>query len=185
MLGVPTPNCWSSEPTSVRKKKFCWTQSEKTRCAWCCHKQESYSGKHWKVRLCCLLCVLEATSHTACIINFRSETLAIPEKPKSRQSYRGSPRRDRRMSGGSYRAITDEDSFGMGTDVSIDFEELSSPILERPTTLPEMNSRPASRVMKSFSCDEVRELEIWNQFRIVDYIRLTGVFILFLLPTIW
>ena len=88
------------------------------------------------------------------------------------------------MSGGSYRAITDEDSFGMGTDVSIDFEELSSPILERPTTLPEMNSRPASRVMKSFSCDEVRELEIWNQFRIVDYIRLTGVFILFLLPTI-
>jgi len=84
----------------------------------------------------------------------RSETLAIPEKPKSRQSYRGSPRRDRRMSGGSYRAITDEDSFGMGTDVSIDFEELSSPILERPTTLPEMNSRPASRVMKSFSCDE-------------------------------
>ena len=89
--------------------------------------------------------------------------MAIPEKSRSRrQSYRGSPRRNRRMSGGSYRAITDDDSFGLGTDVSIDFEELSSPILERPTTLPEMNSRPASRVMKSFSCDEVRELEIWN-----------------------
>ena len=76
---------------------------------------------------------------------------------------------------------------GLGTDVGIDFEELSSPILERPTTLPEMNSRPASRVMKSFSCDEVGELEIWNiniRFSDIyyDYIIEIGAFILFLLP---
>ena len=33
--------------------------------------------------------------------------------------------------------------------------EPGSPLLERPNTLPELNSRPASRVMKSFSCDGV------------------------------
>ena len=46
-------------------------------------------------------------------------------------------------------------SSGLGMDVRIDMESPNTPILERPTTLPEMNSRPASRVMKSFSVDEV------------------------------
>ena len=40
-------------------------------------------------------------------------------------------------------------------DISIEFDSLSSPMLERPSTLPELNSRPASRVMKSFSCQGV------------------------------
>ena len=38
----------------------------------------------------------------------------------------------------------------------VECELNSSPVLERPNTLPELNSRPASRVMKSFSCDGVR-----------------------------
>ena len=41
------------------------------------------------------------------------------------------------------------------TQVSIDLDSCSSPARERPSTLPELNSRPASRVMKSFSVDEV------------------------------
>ena len=186
VFGVSAPDCRSSEPSSIRKKKFCWTQSAETWGAWYSHQQESYSGKHWKVGK--LSFISPWGGLIAYIINDRSETLAIPEKSRSRrQSYRGSPRRNRRMSGGSYRAITDDDSFGLGTDVSIDFEELSSPILERPTTLPEMNSRPASRVMKSFSCDEVRELEIWNiNIRFSD-IRLhkRNWSIHFIFATIW
>ena len=46
-------------------------------------------------------------------------------------------------------------SSGFGMDVRIDLDSPNTSILERPTTLPEMNSRPASRVMKSFSVDEV------------------------------
>ena len=46
-------------------------------------------------------------------------------------------------------------SSGFGMDVRIDLESPNTSILERPTTLPEMNSSPASRVMKSFSVDEV------------------------------
>ena len=88
---------------------------------------------------------------------FRSETLAIPDCHDPTPEGRRSSKR-RRLSGGSF-GITPENlsntSSGYGMDVKIEFESPNTPILERPTTLPEMNSRPASRVMKSFSMDEV------------------------------
>ena len=88
---------------------------------------------------------------------YRSETLAIPDCHDPAPEGRRSSKR-RRLSGGSFR-ITPENmsntSSGCGMDVRIEFESPNTPILERPTTLPEMNSRPASRVMKSFSVDEV------------------------------
>ena len=61
----------------------------------------------------------------------------------------------------SYQVLPDTISLtssGAGAeDISnISVEDVtSSAVLERPTTLPELNSRPASRVMKSFSFDEV------------------------------
>lgn len=86
----------------------------------------------------------------------RSETLAIPDCHDPTPDGRRSSKR-RRLSGGSFR-ITPENlsntSSGYGMDIKIEFESPNTPILERPTTLPEVNSRPASRVMKSFSMDE-------------------------------
>ena len=91
------------------------------------------------------------------LLSFRSETLAIPDSDYTTSEGKRSSKR-RRLSGGSFR-MTPENmsntSSGFGMDVRIDMESPNTPILERPTTLPEMNSRPASRVMKSFSVDEV------------------------------
>ena len=73
----------------------------------------------------------------------------------------GSAGHKRRLSGGSsqFYVMTEHNSlssFGPGLGSKFEFDDVSSPALERPTTLPEINSRPASRIMKTFNGQEVR-----------------------------
>ena len=111
------------------------------------------------------------------LLSFRSETLAIPDSDYTTSEGKRSSKR-RRLSGGSFR-MTPENmsntSSGFGMDVRIDMESPNTPILERPTTLPEMNSRPASRVMKSFSVDEVisNSLSLLSSLNMVSLSRVT------------
>ena len=153
MLGVPASNRRSSQPSPDRKEKFRGAKSKEARGSCCRHwQQESDLGENRKVN--------HLSSYIFSfqwLLLLRSETLAIPDCHDPVPEIRRSSKR-RRLSGGSFR-ITPENmsntSSGCGMDVRIEFESPNTPILERPTTLPEMNSRPASRVMKSFSVDEV------------------------------
>ena len=90
----------------------------------------------------------------------RSETVASPEpsKPPVRQQRRSSLEKIITTSF-TTRLMMDPGNYSTSSvlDVDIELDSLSSPMLERPCTLPELNSRPASRVMKSFSCQGVSQ----------------------------
>ena len=81
-----------------------------------------------------------------------------PSKPPVRQQRRSSLEKIITTSF-TTRLMMDPGNYSTSSvlDVDIELDSLSSPMLERPCTLPELNSRPASRVMKSFSCQGVSQ----------------------------
>ena len=107
-------------------------------------------GKYWEV-----MTGNNNITPTSSSVTFRSETV-FSHQP-SRGSVREQRQRQRHSSLEKIQISTGLRAEGPSQSSSVVECELnSSPVLERPNTLPELNSRPASRVMKSFSCDGVR-----------------------------